>query len=130
MNNQLPPPLFSLGQVLTATFMGGPLGGVALLATNRQRLGHKEEVGTILFLGIGLLCLVLFLGNLLPNSLASLFYLAQLTLMRSWYSHEQSSLYDRALVNGGSKASWWSVVGFSLLALLFTFLPAMLIFPG
>jgi hypothetical protein len=124
----VPPALFSSGQVLTATFLSGPFGGIFLLALNRKRLGHEAEAGSIMVVGTVTLFLVLFVAYHLPeNSLAGLFFFAQLFVMQRWYNHEQQELYDRALSNGGSRASWWGVIGFSGLALLATYVAAFLL---
>lgn len=97
-----PPRLFSIQQVSLATFLGGPLGGAILMAINR-RIDDRDSACSILMLGIlGFFVLLLFLHILPANLPSAPFYFSQIFAIRKWYDQDQSTLYARALENGGS----------------------------
>jgi hypothetical protein len=126
-----PPALFSLRQVTVSTFLSGPLGGAILMAINRRRIDDREGAGLVLMLGIlgfvGLLVVTLFL----PANFPTIFLLAlQLMVVRGWYDQDQSSLYDRNLVNGGRQASWWIAIGLSLCVMVVVLLVVGLFLGG
>lgn len=129
MNNDEPKPAFSAGQVLLATFLGGPLGGTGLMAINRRRVDHWDGPQSILVIGVGWAIISAALMFVLPENFPAHFiYPAQFVIMHKWYEHDQSALYQHALAQGVNQASWWSAIGFGVLAMVGSFCLLVLLF--
>jgi hypothetical protein len=114
--------LYTLWQVVAATFLGGPIAGTWLLGANYASLGQPENRKKALLYGsiatVILLILVLFiLPEGTPNSLIPV---VSCVLMMSIAKSQQESLVNAHLARGGAKGSGWYVVGIGLVGLVIT----------
>ena len=111
--------LYSLGQITVATFLGSPLAGAWLMATNHKSLGQAEQAGKSMWLAVGgtLLLLVAstFLPERFPNSVLPVACAlgfrayAEATFGKDIKSHQAM---------GGPRFSWWRAVGIALLCVV------------
>jgi hypothetical protein len=111
--------LFSPRDAGLATFMGGPLGGAAIIAMNYGRLGRASE-RLFTCLGGGFATLLIFgLSFVLPDSFPALGLNLGITFA-AWAIAKslQQTDYDAHLSRGGRKASAWLAAGIGLLCAL------------
>jgi len=114
-----PGKLYSLGQIMLATFLGAPLAGSLLVAQN-YRLLHKSNaarraIAYGLVSTIVLLIVSLFLPERFPNSLLPIIYCIA---MRQLVSYLQGEAIVHHFSLGGAKGSWLITIVFGIASLL------------
>jgi hypothetical protein len=112
-------PLYTANQVALAAFLGTPLGGAVVIASNERRLGRPRAA--LLALGLGVLALAALAGIalLLPDGVPSvgLGWLPVLAI-RAIAQKRQRALVDAHLAAGGRRASSWAAAGIGLACLV------------
>ena len=125
--------IYKTGHLQLATFFGGPLSIVYMLAENFKQLGYPEKVKRTWFFGIGLFVLFIILILLMqstfktPNILPSLIsILIGTAVMKSWQGDDIKNHVDR----GGHVYSYWRAVLIGIISLVITlvFLVFLVIF--
>ena len=125
--------IYKTGHLQLATFFGGPLSIVYILAENFKQLGYPEKVKRTWFFGIGLFVLFIILILLMqstfktPNILPSLIsILIGTAVMKSWQGDDIKNHVDR----GGHVYSYWRAVLIGIISLVITlvFLVFLVIF--
>ena len=110
--------LYSVQQVTGATFLGSPIAGAILMASNCRKLGKNEAATTSLLLGAlataALLAVAFLLPEKFPNYLLPVAYTVVIQLIAKSL---QGPAYEEHIRLGGEKASAWGVVGLGLLCL-------------
>jgi hypothetical protein len=114
--------LYSVGQIVLATFLGSPAAGGHLLARNERELGDPESARNAMLLGVALTLGLVVVGAFLPNPIVqrALPWVGILTI-RYRASTRQGESIAAHVAGGGSMHSWWSAVGIGLayLAVIF-----------
>jgi len=112
--------LYTPQHVAGATFMGGPLAGFLLMATNYRRMGNSDAaIGSVL---VGLLATVLlvmisiFVPGL-PSGVGQLIFIASVFLMSMLAKNMQGEDLEVHVQRGGKTASAWIAIGIGLLVL-------------
>ena len=114
-------PLFSPGQVGGATFLGGPLAGVWLMATNYARLRRPRAARWTAIAGVVLTAAYLGLALFLPESIPrAMIWLPGLLVMLSLARQLQGSAFADHVQRGGPLMSNWNTVGRGVVALVLT----------
>ncbi len=125
--------IYKTGHLQLATFFGGPLSIVYILAENFKQLGFPEKVKRTWIFGIGLFVLFLALILLMqstfktPNILPSLIsILIGTAVMKSWQGDDIKNHVDK----GGHVYSYWRAVLIGIISLVITlvFLVFLVIF--
>jgi len=105
-------PMYSPGQITAATFLGTPLGGAWLLATNYRRLREPRKARIAIGLGVlataGLLAVAWLLDA--PSSLA----IGSVIAMSALAKRLQGAAYDHHVSLAAPRASNWRAVGIGL----------------
>lgn len=110
------PPLYSLGGIGLATFIGTPLAGAWLLAHNLQLLGQAHRVAMVWGISVVLLLVTLVLAFVLPEEVPALpFAIAQLMAMIMLAKHLLEFDIREHLEAGGVFLSNWRAAGIGLL---------------
>lgn len=109
-------PLYKLGAVGLATFLGSPLAGAFLLGKNLQALGRSGETGAVWGIAIAIFVVCMALAFILPESVpaipftiaqvAGMFFLAQQRIGPAVVLHTEQ---------GGPLYSNWRAAGIGLL---------------
>lgn len=128
------PRYFSLWQVVVAAILGGFLAGAALIAINFRRLNHKDQ-----YTGALIVCLVGYFASILISAFAAvvvagfnpwlimLIPMVYPVIVYLWHNEAQQPLLRELLTSGRAKnESWWLTLGISFVALVFSFLGAIL----
>jgi len=116
--------MFSLGQIVLATFLGAPLGGSLLVAQNYRVLQKPKAAGQSIVYGVVSTVILFIVAFLLPekfpNSVLPLIYCFA---MRQLISYLQGDAIAGHYACGGAKASWFVaiVLGIVVLVVLFAF---------
>src|SRR6266566_286178 len=121
--------LFSLGQIMLATFLGTPLAGSLLVAQNYRLLQKSSAAWQSIAYGIVSTVILFIVAFLLPekfpNSLLPVIYCFA---MRQLVSYLQGDAIARHYSSGGTKGSWLIaiVLGIASLVVLFALVFAAL----
>ena len=111
--------LFSVGQIVLATFLGAPIAGFLLLARNYQRLGNKAYARVSLLWGVVatavLLTVTWYLPENFPNAALPVAYCIA---MRVVVNYLQGATIETHLATGGMKGSWGRVIVVGLICLV------------
>ncbi|MEP7036938.1 MAG: hypothetical protein ABI891_01230 [Acidobacteriota bacterium] len=113
--------LFSVGQIILATFFGMPIAGCLLLARNYRQLGKNAVARQTLAAGvistIVLLISSFFLPEKFPNMILPVAYCFA---MRQLVIYLQGDIIDNYLKNGENKGSWAiaAAIGLGCLAVI------------
>lgn len=109
-------PLYKIGAVGLATFLGSPLAGAYLLGKNLQVLGRGGETGAVWGIAIAIFLVCMALAFILPESVpaipftiaqvAGMFFLAQQRIGPTVVLHTEQ---------GGALYSNWRAAGIGLL---------------
>jgi hypothetical protein len=111
--------LFSVGQIVLATFLGAPLAGALLFARNYQVLGKSRAAWQTLALGVVSTGLVILIALLLPKSTPGMLLPVLYVLgMRQLATHFQGRAISEHQYAGGRKGSWATSVAVGLLGLV------------
>ena len=107
--------MYSMAQVVTATFLGSPMAGGILISQNYKELGESEKSKkSIIWAAIGTLILIV-LALVMPQNIPnSAFLIIQMAIVGTWYSKTQESYFKAHKEEGGIQGSWWKVVGIGL----------------
>jgi hypothetical protein len=121
-SNAIPEKAYSPGQVAGAAFIGGPLGGSILLASNFALFGPPIGKGQTIFWGVLATAVVFALAFVLPENfpntvLPAAYILAFQQIAQRYHGAEFRSYIE----SGGSRYSHWRVLGIGLLCLLALF---------
>jgi hypothetical protein len=115
--------IYKKGHIQLATFFGGPLSIVYILAENFKQLGHPEKVKKTWVLGISLFVLFIALILLMqiniktPNYLPSLIcILIGTAIMQSWQGDDIKNHVDK----GGHVYSYWRALLVGIVSLFIT----------
>jgi hypothetical protein len=115
--------IYKKGHLQLATFFGGPLTAVYILAENYKQLGHPEKVKRTWVIGIGL-CLVFLTGVFLlstihktPDILVPLLCILIGSAIMQTYQGADISLHVDA---GGHVYSMWRAVIIGIIGLVVT----------
>ena len=111
--------LYTSGQHFVAAFLGTPIAAALIAASNYRRLGRDRAARNVIWWGIVatvvLLGVTYVLPDRFPNTVLPLAYcigvraLAQVTFGGVLSAHRAA---------GGKPASWWRLLGVSVLSLL------------
>ena len=111
--------LYSLGQIMLATFLGAPLAGSLLVAQNYRVLQKSNAAWRAITCGLVSTILLLIVSLLLPerfpNSLLPVIYCFA---MRQLVSYLQGEAIVRHFSLGGAKGSWLITIVFGIASLL------------
>jgi hypothetical protein len=113
--------LFSLGQILLATFLGAPLAGSLLVAYNYRVLQKASASWQSIVYGIASTVIIFILAFVLPEKFPnSALPVVYCVAMRQLVSYLQGGPIAAHYSSGGSKGSWAIaiVVGVGCLAAL------------
>ena len=111
-----PLPLYRLGAVGLATFIGTPLAGAWLLAHNLQLLGRADRVAMVWAISVVLLLITLALAFVLPEEVPAMpFTIAQLVAMMMLAKHLMEVDIRQHTEAGGAFISNWRAAGVGLL---------------
>ena len=115
----LPTRAYSPGQVAGAAFLGSPIAGSWLLASNYILFGQPSKRGPAIFWGVAItfavFTLALFLPEDSPNALVPGVY----TLAYQQFAKRtQGELFDSYCSAGGRKHSHWRVFGIGTVFLI------------
>lgn len=120
--------LYTPGQIALAAFVGSPLAAAWFAAANFKALAQPVVAKRTMYLGVGMLILVLAISFVLPDSLPnSVLPIAYALGIR--YAAEpyfKAPIRDH-VASGGKLGSWWKVVGISLLVSLTLVLVVVLV---
>ena len=121
-------PLYSPGQVTGATFLGSPLAGFWLLASNYNTLGRADKKQQAWIWGaattIAVSVLAFFLPENFPSYALAIGYTLGLQhLAKQW----QGEAFQRHLADGGEKHSSWRAAGIGFASLLIVLVIVMAI---
>ena len=112
--------LYTPQHVAGATFLGGPLAGCVLMATNFRRMGNSDAAtGSVL---VGLLATValamigIFVPGL-PSGFGTLACVVSIFLMSMLAKNMQGEDLEAHTRAGGKTASGWAAAGIGLLVL-------------
>ena len=114
--------LYSVAQIIVATFVGAPIAGCLLLAHNFRALGQAKAAWHSLIWGVASTS-ILFVGAVwlpenFPNAaLPAGYYFA----MRQVAIHFQGTSISNHLFAGGKKCSWAATVGTGVACLVLIF---------
>ena len=116
---------YSPGQVAGATFLGTPMAGFWLLASNHRSLGERFQANRTLLLGVTITMIVFAFSvaehSKVPNTFIPFAYT---WLIYQIAKQEQGKSYNEHISLGGRKHSNWRVVGMSLMIVLTALLVA------
>jgi hypothetical protein len=114
--------LYPLWGIAAAAAGGGLFAGALMIALNYRCLGKSEAAWQTIALGMaaGILVLTCFLYAGLPKSEILLWSIRLLQGVGSYYIAQklQGHALKQHVQSGGKIASWWSVVGISILGIL------------
>ena len=135
VSSDAPPPAYRLytpGQVTLATFLGAPVAGSVLLASNARRLRSRSSPGLTVAFGVAGTLLLFALAYLLPDNVPSTVLPIGYTVAMYQVARQlQGFRVDSHLAAGGRKRSWWAAAGiglaFMILVLLIAFAIALLL---
>ena len=110
--------LYSWGQVVVGTLLGGPIAGSFFAAENVRHLGKPERaVGTFAWGFVAMVGLTV-IGYFMPPQTSAMMLPAIYAGAYSQYiKHTQGSQLEAAFTGGTAKRPWWTVIGISLLCL-------------
>jgi len=112
--------LYTPQHVAGATFLGGPLAGFLLMATNYRRMGHSDAaIGSVLvgLLATAVLAMIGILMPGLPSGTGTLICIASIFLMSTLAKNMQGEDVEAHVQRGGKTASVWIALGIGLLVL-------------
>jgi hypothetical protein len=114
-------PIYNKIHIQLATFFGGPLAIIYILAENFKQLGQPQKVKRTWFIGIISLLLVITLGSFIPDTwkiptlvFPLIFLSVGAAIMHSVQGNEIKFHTD----NGGPVYSLWRAVGVGTVCLL------------
>jgi hypothetical protein len=111
-------PLYAVGHIATATFLGSPLAGCILMALNYRRLDPDKSVLTII-LGILATGILLAFVFVLPDNFPNAVLPAAYTGAMAWVAEmKQGPAIRTATAAGEPKASHWRAIGIGLATLI------------
>ena len=118
-------PIFKKGHLQLATFFGGPLAIVYILAENYKQMGHPKKIKKIWIVGV-LLCLLFFSSIfLIPASYRQQNIILPLicifigtAIMQSWQGTDISNHVN----SGGAIYSMWRALLIGIISLAITFI--------
>jgi len=109
----------SAENVAIAAFVGGPLAGSWLLASNEWKQGRRDRAGFTLLAGVAAIAGLLALGALLPEVVPPwVLALAYTLFLRDWANRSQGAAYEAHVAAAGKKGSSWAALGTGLVGLL------------
>lgn len=114
---------YSPGQVAGATFLGSPIAGALLLASNFALFRKPDARRQALLWGgistVGVFVLALFLPDNVPNSALPAGYTLALQQIAKC---QQGTEFEAYIEAGGQKHSHWRVAGIGIACLIVVFL--------
>jgi hypothetical protein len=114
-------PVYNRIHIQLATFFGGPLAIIYILAENFKQLGQPEKVKKTWFIGILALLLFMTLGSLIPDTwkiptlVFPLIFLSVGAAIMHWVQGDEIKFHTD---NGGPVYSLWRAVGVGTVCLL------------
>jgi hypothetical protein len=112
---------YTMGQVALATLLGGPLAGGYLVASDHWLFGAANRAKLVLGVSFAVLAGALALGYLLAQNSGTLgFTIGIVVAYRVYAQTALGPSIDQFKSSGGTRYSWWRVIGLSLLALVLT----------
>jgi len=119
LGTRVPTKVYSPGQVAGAAFVGSPIAGCILLASNFALFGSPERRQLTLFWGVLSTVAVFVLAFVLPENFPNSVLPAAYTVaLHRVAMHTQGTLFDAFIESGGSKHSNWRVLGIGLACLV------------
>jgi hypothetical protein len=114
--------VWSPRQIGLAALLGSPLAAAFFFSRNYVALFNGAGATRVLGLGVVATILVGVLAFFLPRNLPNSVLPAIYTIAIERYAaHCFETRYAEYVANGGTKGSWWTVVGISLLACIVLF---------
>jgi hypothetical protein len=111
--------MYSVGQIVLATFLGSALPGMWMLSRNLKHLGETRKATSYVYWGIGLTIANFALAFGLPESVPAISVSLPFVLVVRYLADRAIKLPLRKHIEaGGSTASWWSAIGYGLLSLV------------
>ena len=109
---------YSPGQVGGAAFLGTPMAGFWLLASNDRSLGERFQAIRTLFLGVAITTVVFVFSSAPHNRIPTILIpVGYIWLIYQIANVQQGESYQEHISQGGQKHSNWRVVGVSLICL-------------
>jgi hypothetical protein len=106
--------LFTQNQVRVATLFGGILAGSILMALNHKRTGQKIKAKQCFLIGLipNIIAdlLMFFINADIAGTFLGYILFPNIYVAHRWYNKSQGALFEKHLLNGGKKASWWTVL--------------------
>ena len=107
--------LFDMTSIGLATFIGSPIAGTTLMATNYRRLGQPRQATIALASGIVGTAAAMALGSLyVPRIASSVGAVVLFTITYHTIKAIQGPAIERHLNQGGGRSSRWAAFGISL----------------
>ena len=114
-------PLYSTGQVVLASFLGGPLAGGWVLRTNFARLKNQKAGWATLLVGALASAVLMWFAFIVPSHFPSFFVAGPgILLMFLIAQHWQGATIEDHYLRGGPRGSSWRAAGIGLVGLVAT----------
>lgn len=118
----IPSRAYSPGQVAGATFLGGPIAGSILLASNYVLSGQEAKRSAALYWGVALTAAVLVIAFFLPENTPNYLVPGIYTLAYQQFAKRtQGEFFESFCSSGGLKHSNWRVLGIGVACLTAVF---------
>ena len=133
MENETLKKVFTTKMIWSATYLGGPLAAGILMSKNYKVFGKKKEAQISILLGIVFTIIVLVGVFLIPEHIIDKIPMPVIPLFYSliivWVAKKlQGKDLTEFLENSGKKASYWSVIGYSLISMVVILIPVTVYF--
>ena len=129
----IPSRAYSPGQIAGAAFLGGPLAGSLLLASNFTLFGSRLSRGQTILLGVlatfAVVGLAVVVPENTPNALIPALYAG---ICQQISQHSHGAEFKEFISSGGKRYSHWRVLGIGvacLVAFLAAFVAVLLVLP-
>ncbi len=107
-----------------ATFLGGPLGGAALLAMNERRLGRAQAAVVTALAGAVGTALLFAMSLALPDNVPGApLAIVWVLVMRGIAVKRQGAIVEAHVRAGGKKGSGWAAAGIGVACLVIALVP-------
>lgn len=110
--------MYSVGQIVLATLLGGPLGGGWLMALNYGRLGEPRKARLAIVVSVLAIGALIAIGLLAGPHAALWLILAPVVVVSQLATFLQADAHRRHVALGGSRASSWRAAGLGVVSLV------------
>ncbi len=115
----IPGGLYTSGQHFVASFLGSPIAAALAAASNYRKLGRERDARKVILWGIAATVVLLGVAYVLPDRFpSSVLPLAYCVGARALAQAAFGDVLTAHRAAGGKPASWWRLIGISLLSLL------------